>query len=155
MKKVVSSILILLVCCSAICLTGCSNDFAKQEYNDNKKIVQNSWRYSSVKSVFKTIDGGYSFTAWKFDGRQNLLKITRKRNEEMEVRYDLSISSGYVKVVCIDSDDNLTVLVECTQDDSTEQSGAKTVALTSGLNIFKIVGYDCKDVSLKLYFDEM
>ena len=153
MKKIISCILICLVCCATICLTGCSNDFAKQEYNDNQKIVQNSERYSSVKSEFKSIDGGYSFTVSKFAGRQNLLKQSRKDSVELEVKFELSISAGYVKVVFIDSNDNLTVLVECTQDGSTEQSGTATVTLTNGQNRFKLVGYDCKDIDLKLYLN--
>ena len=154
MKKVFTSILICLIMCVTICLTGCGNEFAKQEYNDVEKIVQIEDRYAKENSVFNPVDGGYSLTASKFDGRQTLWKKTIEKNAEIEIQLDLTISSGNAKVVYIDSDNNLTVLIECSQNNSDEQTAIKTVSFTSGLNRFKIVGYDCKDVDLKILFAE-
>lgn len=154
MKKIFTSILVCLIMIAIIGLTGCSNDFAKQEYDSTEKIVQTSDRCSESKSAFKSIDGGYSLTVSKFDGRQTLWKKTLKDNTAMEIRLDLSISAGYAKVVFIDSDNNVDVLIECTQDTLTEQSATKTVSLTNGLNRIKIVGYDCEGLDLKMLFEE-
>ena len=72
----------------------------------------------------------------------------------IEIQFDFSISSGSAKVVYIDCNNNVTVLIECSQNISNEQTATKTVSLTSGLNRLKIVGYDCKDIDLKILFDE-
>lgn len=154
MKKAFIYFFISLILCVTIGLTGCGNEFAKQEYNDAEKIVQIEDRYAKDNSVFNPTDGGYSLTVSKFDGRQTLWKKTLEENADIEIQIDLKISSGNAKVVYIDSNNNITVLIECSQSSSNEQTATKTVSLTNGLNRLKVVGYDCKDIDLKLYFDE-
>ena len=154
MKKIVIIVLICLIICVTIGLTGCGNNFAKQEYNDAEKIVQVDDRYAKDNSVFNPIDGGYSLTVSKFNGRQTLWNKTLEKSSEIEMQLDLGISSGSAKVVYIDCNNNVTVLIECSQNGSNEQTATKTVSLTSGSNRLKIVGYDCKDIDLKILFDE-
>ena len=154
MKKIVIIVLIYLIICVTIGLTGCGNNFAKQEYNDAEKIVQIDDRYAKDNSVFNPIDGGYSLTVSKFNGRQTLWNKTLEKSSEIEMQLDLGISSGSAKVVYIDCNNNVTVLIECSQNGSNEQTATKTVSLTSGSNRLKIVGYDCKDIDLKILFDE-
>ncbi len=154
MKKVFTIFTICLIMCVTICLTGCSNEFAKREYNDAEKIVQIEDHYAKENSVFNTIEGGYSLTVAKFDGRQTLWKKILEGNADSEIQIDLKISRGNAKVVYIDADNNITVLLECSQNDPNEQKATKTVSLTNGLNRLKIVGYDCRDVDLKILFDE-
>ncbi|MCI8612949.1 MAG: hypothetical protein HFE48_04545 [Clostridia bacterium] len=155
MKKAFTSILICLTAFAVMCLTGCINAFAEHEYNDNEKIVQLEDRYAKEISVFNSIEGGYSLTVSKFYGRQTLWKKNLENSAQMQIRLDLSVSSGSAKVVYIDCNDNITVLIECLQGGgSGAQSATKTISLTSGLNRLKIVGCDCKDVDLKMYFDE-
>ena len=154
MKKVFTGILICLIaCCMAVCLTGCDNEYAKQEYNDAEKIVQDD-RYGHGFYLLKHIDGGYSLTVSTFDGRQTILKITREEDVEIEMQLDLKISSGTVKLVHIDCNNNITDLIECSEDSSNEQTATKTVFFTSGINRLKLVGYDCKGIDLKIIFDE-
>lgn len=154
MKKTLITILICLILCVTISLVGCGNEFAKQEYNDAEKITQIDDRYAESNYEFTSIDGGYSLTVAKFDGRETLWKRTRKAGAEVEIRLSLSVSSGYVKIVFIDCDNNITVLAECSEDSSKEQNVTKTVSFTSGLNRLKIVGYGCQDIDLKMYFIE-
>lgn len=154
MKKNFIIVLICSIVCLAIGLTGCGNEFAKQEYNDTEKIAQIEDSYAKDNSVFNPIDGGYSLTVSKFSGRQTLWSKTLEKSAEIEIQFDFSISSGSAKVVYIDCNNNVTVLIECSQNISNEQTATKTVSLTSGLNRLKIVGYDCKDIDLKILFDE-
>lgn len=154
MKKNFIIVLICSIVCLAIGLTGCGNEFAKQEYNDAEKIAQIEDSYAKDNSVFNPIDGGYSLTVSKFSGRQTLWSKTLEKSAEIEIQFDFSISSGSAKVVYIDCNNNVTVLIECSQNISNEQTATKTVSLTSGLNRLKIVGYDCKDIDLKILFDE-
>ena len=154
MKKNIIIVLICLIVCVTIGLTGCGNEFAKQEYNDAEKIAQIEDRYAKDNSFSNHIDGGYTLTVSKFNGRQTLWNKTLEKSSEIEMQLDLGISSGSAKVVYIDCNNNVTVLIECSQNGSNEQTATKTVSLTSGSNRLKIVGYDCKDIDLKILFDE-
>ena len=143
-----------MIFCLTISFTGCGNEFAKQQYNDDEKIVQIADRYAKSNSVFNPIEGGYSLTASQFDGRETLWEKKLEDNAEIEIQIDLNITSGNAKVVFIDSNNDVTVLIERLQNDSNEQTATKTVSLTNGLNRLKIVGYDCENIDLKLFFDE-
>lgn len=154
MKIAFTSILFSLILCVTVSFTGCGNEFAKQEYNDDEKIVQIADRYAKNNSVFNPIEGGYSLTASQFDGRETLWEKKLEDNAEIEIQIDLNIKSGNAKVVFIDSNNDITVLIERLQNDSNEQTATKTVSLTNGLNRLKIVGYDCENIDLKLFFDE-
>ena len=59
MKRAFTSILFSLILCVTISFTGCGNEFAKQEYNDDEKIVQIADRYAKSNSVFNPIEGGF------------------------------------------------------------------------------------------------
>lgn len=114
MKKNFIIVLICSIVCLAIGLTGCGNEFAKQEYNDAEKIAQIEDSYAKDNSVFNPIDGGYSLTVSKFNGRQTLWSKTLEKSAEIEIQFDFSISSGNAKVVYIDCNNNVTVLIEWT-----------------------------------------
>ena len=154
MKRAFTSILFSLILCVTIGFTGCGNEFAKQEYNDDEKIVQIADRYAKSNSVFNPIEGGYSLNALRFDGRETLWEKTLEDSAEIELQIDLNIKSGNAKVVFIDSNNDITVLIEHLQNNSNELTTTKIVSLTNGLNRLKIVGYDCENIDLKLFFDE-
>ena len=152
MKRAFTSILFSLILCVTISFTGCGNKFAKQEYNDDEKIVQIADRYAKSNSVFNPIEGGYSLNALRFDGRETLWEKTLEDSAEIELQIDLNIKSGNAKVVFIDSNNDITVLIERLQNNSNELTTTKLVSLTNGLNRLKIVGYDCKVIDLKILF---
>lgn len=153
MKK--KTVLLFSVLFIAFCLfmTACSNEFAAAEYDDVKKISQGD-RFAATMSVFSAVDGGYSFTASKFDGRDSLWTQEIEADQDLDIHFKLSLSNGQAKVVHVDGEGNVTTLVECTPDTSTEGFVTKTVSLSSGQNRLKIVGYDCEDVELTMLFDE-
>ena len=154
MNRAFTSIFLGLILCLTICFTGCGNEFAKQEYNDDEKIVQIADRYAKSNSVFNQIEGGYSLTASQFDGRETLWEKTLEENAEIEIQIDLNITSGNAKVVFIDNNNDITVLIEHLQNNFNELTTTKIVSLTNGLNRLKIVGHDCENIDLKLFFDE-
>ena len=154
MKRAFTSIVFSLILCVTIGFTGCGNEFAKQEYNDDEKIVQVADRYAKSNSVFNPIEGGYSLNASRFDGRETLWEKTLEDSAEIEIQIDLNITSGNAKVVFIDNNNDITVLIEHLQNNFNELTTTKIVSLTNGLNRLKIVGYDCENIDLKLFFDE-
>lgn len=134
-------------------MTACSNEFAKQEYDVDEKISQGD-RYAKEMSVFNTIDGGYSLTVAKFDGRETLWTKTLEKDRDLEINIDFSLSNGRAKVVYVDDKGNVTTVVECTPDNLTNGYITKNISLKAGQNELKIVGYDCEDVDLKMLFEE-
>lgn len=142
--------LIVLFCIFA---TGCNNEFARAEYDVTEKIVKTEDRYAKKMSVFNSIEGGYKLTASKFDGRETLWSGKAEENQSMDVKVNFQLSKGQAKLVHIDGEDNLTTVIECLPDTSTDDYVTKTVFLTKGKNRFKVVGYDCEDMKLQILFE--
>lgn len=143
-----------LFCVLCLLVTGCNYEFTSEDYNDEKKIAQNSDVYTKVLSVFNTADGVYSLTADKFKGYETLWTKSLDEDTDLEIQLDLSIAKGQAKVVHIDSDGNVTKLIECTPDTSTDGYVTKTVSLKKGKNRLKIVGVECEELDLKITFEE-
>lgn len=149
MKKAIM-ILIISLC---ILMTGCSNEFAKMEYDSSDKISETEDRYAKEVSVFNSIDGGYELTVSKFNGRETLWSYNiLDENQDIEIDFSFSLSKGQAKVVHIDDEGNVTTVIECSPETSTDGFVTKTISLKSGLNRLKIVGYDCEDMKLKMIF---
>lgn len=144
MKKMVGMIVLCVM------LTGCNNVFAETEYDSAEKIALEADKYAKVDSVFNPIDGGYSFTVAEFDGRQTLWKDTFAEAQSVEINLSFVLAGGKAKLVHIDANDNVTTVIECTPDTSTEEAVTKTVSMSSGQNRLKFVGYDCEDVELEM-----
>lgn len=150
MKKL-KFLLIALLC---LLVTACNNEFAKREYDSDEKISQKGDHYAKEISVFNTTNEGFSFTVSKFNGRETLWTKTVKEDQNIEIDISFRLSNGQAKIVHIDSEDNVTTVFECLPEISTDGFVTKTVALKSGKNRLKIVGYDCEDIDLKVRFDE-
>ena len=146
---------IILFCLLCLFMTACSNQFAKEEYDFDEKIVQDTDHYAKEVSVANSINGEYSLTVSKFNGRETLWKETIKEDKDIEIDFDFSLSKGLAKIVYIDSEDNVTTVIECLPDTSTDGFVTKTLSLKSGKNRLKIVGYDCEDIDLKMVFSEL
>lgn len=140
---------------SLLCLllTACSNGFAKREYEANEKISQNADRYAKEVSVFNSIDGGYSLTVGKFNGRETLWTEILEDNQDIVIDFSFRLTKGQAKIVHIDSEDNVTTVIECTPETSTDGFVTKTVSLKRGKNRLKIVGYDCQNIDLMILFE--
>lgn len=151
MKKVFTGILVGLMLCMALCMTGCSAEFAKNDYDNNAKIASSD-RVIKGGYVTSTVNNTYTLKSSSFNGRETVWSQSFNGSTSLKISIDLSISSGYIKIVHVDSNGNVTVLAECTQDGTLEKSNTKTVSMTSGTNKIKLVGYDCKSVKLKLVF---
>ncbi|MBQ8823336.1 MAG: hypothetical protein IJZ82_11890 [Lachnospiraceae bacterium] len=144
-------LLLILLC---LFLAGCNNEFAKQEYDSAEKIAQEGDRYAKEMSVFNPIEGGYSLTVSKFDGRETLWTKNLKEAQDVEIDFLFSLSAGQAKLVHVDADGNVTTVLECSPETSAEELVTKTVSLKSGKNRLKIVGYDCEEVELQMLFEE-
>lgn len=136
-----ASILAALLCIS---LTGCSNEFAEEEYDSSEKIVQQGDQYAKSLSASTWANNELSFSAGKFDGRETLWSETVIQEGEVEISVSLSLEAGMAKLVYIDPDDNITELIESTYD----RDITRTITMPEGKNRIKLVGYGCENVEL-------
>ncbi len=146
---------IILLCLLCLLITACSNQFAKREYDSDEKIAQNEDHYAKEVSVSNYINDEYTLSISKFNGRETLWEETIKEKQDIEIEFSFNLSKGQAKIVYIDNEDNVTTLIECTPETSTDEFVTKTLSLTSGKNRLKIVGYDCEDIDLKMSFPEL
>lgn len=151
MLKKLKFVFMLVLCLGFV---GCNNEFAETEYNDTEKIAASGDRYAKEMSVFNHVNGEYSLTVSKFNGRETLWTKSYKEACEVTLEVSLVLSEGQAKLVHIDEDDNVTTIVECTPEGGMEESVTVSVAMQKGENRLKIVGYDCKELELKMVFDE-
>lgn len=150
-NKMIFCVIVSVLFC--LLFTGCNDDFYRQQYDSSDMISDSNDRCKKEGSAFTVIDGGYSLVASKFDGRESLWSKTIDEEQHIEINFSLNLSQGQVKIVHVDVEGNVTTLIECTPDTSTDGFVTKTVLLKNGQNRLKIVGYDCKDVDLKMMFD--
>lgn len=148
MRKL-STIVLSLLC---LLMTACSNEFARTEYDSDEKISETADRYAKEVSVGNSTNQNYSLTVKKFNGRETLWKKTLKENQNIEVDISFRLSNGQAKIVHIDKDDNITTVMECSPDTSTDGFVTKTLSLKSGKNRLKLVGYDCENIDLKFEY---
>lgn len=145
-------VLLFFVC---LFMAGCNNQFAKREYNSTKTIARQADHYAKKSSVFNPIMGGCQLTVSEFDGRETLWSVMAEEEQEMEVSLYISLSEGQAKIVHVDADGTVTMLLENTAETAMEMEETKKVLLKSGKNYLKIVGYDCRELEVKLLFEEL
>ncbi len=148
LKIILISLLFLLV-------MACSNEFARQEYNSNEKISLMNDHYAKEFSVFNSTNEEISLTISKFNGRETLWTKKLDKNRDIEINLSFRLSKGQAKIVHIDNDNNVTTIIECVPDTSTDGFVTKTISLKSGQNRLKIVGYDCENIDVKIEFSKL
>lgn len=148
LKIILISLLFLLV-------MACSNEFARQEYNSNEKISLMNDHYAKEFSVFNSTNEEISLTISKFNGRETLWTKKLDKNRDIEINLSFRLSKGQAKIVHINNDNNVTTIIECVPDTSTDGFVTKTISLKSGQNRLKIVGYDCENIDVKIEFSKL
>ncbi len=145
-KKIVS----VTICLLCILLTGCSNQFAKTQYDSVKDIAKQEDRYAKSSSCLNYVDDTVILTVGKFDGRQTFLSKNFAEEEEINISLTFTLSEGKAKLVLVDEEGNVSTITECTKDSMIEEKTTYTISLKKGIHKFKIVGYDCKDIDLNM-----
>lgn len=133
----------------AMCMisTGCSNEFAVEQYDMSEKIAQSD-QYAKSMSVHNSDGSGFDFTASSFDGRETLWTEHAAEDRRIAVEISFSLSEGKAKLVHIDSSGNVTTIIECEPETSADGARTMTIALKEGSNRFKLVGYGCKELDI-------
>lgn len=119
---------------------GCGfNKEAENIYDDNEKIAQEVDTFSYqlflyIKDEAGTIDVRYN----RLYGALTIWNIVAKEDAEITIKYDSNVKSGQFKAVLISPDNEVEEIL------AGNETGEKTIKLTEGKYIFKLVGRDGK-----------
>lgn len=159
MKKLLCILLCGLMCLS---ISGCKisirisdSEYALREYDDDEKIAKNDF-YDDGDTYTNRSDGVFWGDYEKFKGRRTIVTIPSDEVKEITLKMSLWTDEGKVKIVFVDPELNVTTLFEYECGDTSGQYSAElntSVKLQKGENLFKIVGYDCKNLKVQLYWD--
>lgn len=151
MKKIA----VLLIAAFCLLLSGCSNAFAREEYDNDGKISAGD-RYAAVKLNTANTDSGCSLGAAKFDGWITVYTYSADEDAEITADIVLGLTKGRAKVVHIDDSGSVSTLAEfeAGQEEAATGIGVqdKCFRLSEGGNIFKIAGYGCEYVVMEIKF---
>ncbi len=141
-----------IVACIALCavLVGCNTDFAKTDYNDDAKIARDADQCVQLVSTQLTVNENFKYTCGQFDGRLEVWKKNIKDNNEISLDIELSVKEGNAKVVLVNPDGKVQVLAECADGETSVSVTDLQLSLKSGKNRIKVVGYECKDLEVKM-----
>lgn len=146
----VKKIAAVLLTASCLFLTGCSIAFAREEY-DNTGVIA-SGDDKTVAFGFDLTETAYNMVKWEassYDGRATVWKVNTVDDYQQPVTVRLSASKGQAKLALVDSKGNVTTVAECGEDD--KKVVVETVlSMSAGDNLFKLVGYGCKDVEVQI-----
>ena len=135
-RKIATALLGLLLC---VCLTGCGpSKKQKAVYNDDSLIAGQSHTCFYVKHLSNHSGTEYTENFGSFTGSDTIWSQTAKEGEALKISGSAEIKSGSWKLVLVDPDDNVTVLLEY------GGSLDETIPLTEGKWRVKSVGLEAK-----------
>lgn len=135
-RKIAAALLGLLLCVS---LTGCGpSGKQKAVYNDDSLIAGQSDTYFYVKHLSTQSGTEYTENFGSFTGSDTIWSRTARDGETLKISGTAEIKSGSWKLVLVDPDDNVTVLLEY------GGSLDETIPLTEGKWRVKSVGLETK-----------
>lgn len=130
--------LVLAAVCTAACiLVGCGTNPMLAIYDNDTKIASESNTYS-LKNI-EQVHSDLHFTASveKMEGMDTVWVFDAEEDTVVDITYQLNVSSGKAKLVLIDPEKEVSVIVEC--DSKMEEPVQETLDIRKGNNRIKIV----------------
>lgn len=130
--KLLGAVLVM-VCVAA----GCGFNPMLAVYDNNAKIASNTNTYNL--SNYEQVQSDLHFTAsvGKMEGMDTIWVLDAEEDMTVDITYQLSVFSGKMKLVLIDPEKEVSVIVEC--DSEMEETVQGTLDVKKGNNRIKIV----------------
>ena len=130
--KLLGAVLVI-VCVAA----GCGFNPMLAVYDNNAKIASNTNTYNL--SNYEQVQSDLHFTAsvGKMEGMDTIWVLDAEEDMTVDITYQLSVFSGKMKLVLIDPEKEVSVIVEC--DSEMEETVQGTLDVKKGNNRIKIV----------------
>lgn len=135
------SILILLF------TAGCKGTaYQRRLYDDDKKIVSDGDSYTYGLRSGMTDNNKTTIKFGRFTGMETIYYVEAKNNSKIKIDFNTKIKNGNFKVVFIDTNNNITKILEGTLQ------GSVDLDVLKGTGRIKFVGRDAAgEISLKIY----
>ncbi len=130
--KLLGAVLVM-VCVAA----GCGFNPMLAVYDNNAKIAGDTNTYNL--SNYEQVQSDLHFTAsvGKMEGMDTIWVLDAEEDMTVDITYQLSVFSGKMKLVLIDPEKEVSVIVEC--DSEMEETVQSTLDVKKGNNRIKIV----------------
>jgi tRNA uridine 5-carbamoylmethylation protein Kti12 len=130
--KLLGAVLVM-VCVAA----GCGFNPMFAVYDNNAKIAGDTNTYNL--SNYEQVQSDLHFTAsvGKMEGMDTIWVLDAEEDMTVDITYQLSVFSGKMKLVLIDPEKEVSVIVEC--DSEMEETVQSTLDVKKGNNRIKIV----------------
>lgn len=130
--------LVLAAVCTAACiLAGCGTNPMLAIYDNDAKIASNTNTYSLTNVEQVHSDLHFTASVGKMEGMDTVWVFDAEEDTAVDITYQLNVSSGKAKLVLIDSEKEVSVIVEC--DSKMEEPVQETLDIRKGNNRIKIV----------------
>ncbi len=123
---------------AVVCMiAGCGVNPMLSVYDDDAKIASSSNTYNIMN--YEQVQSDLHFTASveKMEGMDTIWVFDAEEDTEVDITYQLNVSSGKMKLVWINPEKEVSVIVEC--DSEMEDSVQETLHIKKGNNRIKIV----------------
>lgn len=130
--------LVLAAVCTAACiLAGCGTNPMLAIYDNDAKIASNTNTYSLTNVEQVHSDLHFTASVGKMEGMDTVWVFDAEEDTAVDITYQLNVSSGKAKLVLIDPEKEVSVIVEC--DSKMEEPVQETLDIRKGNNRIKIV----------------
>ncbi len=121
-----------------VCLiTGCAANPMVAVYDNDQKIASDTNTYNLDKVDQTTEDGHFTASVEKMEGMDTIWVLDAEKDTTLDVTYTLNVFSGKVKLVLINSKDEIAIIAECDTEMTEPVQG--TLNIKKGNNRIKIV----------------
>lgn len=123
---------------TAVCMTaGCGTNPMLAIYDNDMKIASdtNSYSLTNVEQVHSDLH--FTASVGKMEGMDTVWGFDAEEDTAVDITYQLNVSSGRVKLVLINPEKEVSVIVEC--DSKMEEPVQETLDIRKGNNRIKIV----------------
>lgn len=120
-------------------MTGCALNTGARVYDNEKALSGQANSYNLVNYKGSHSGDMVGGSAKLLEGVDTIWEYDADETEEAEITYSLNVTSGKAKLVYVDPDGNVSLIVECSEEDGA-QSGTESVAVKEGRNRIRLVG---------------
>lgn len=144
MRNIIGCIAIITFLC-----TGCSSNKMGDIYMQDDKLTNEGDSYSLHKQE-QCVEGQVYTGQLEFEGMDTLWDYEAKEDMEVEVSYCLSVNQGKAKLVYIDPNNQMSVIVENKDRVKTDHLENIVLPIKQGRNRIKLVAMDKAQIDLKV-----
>ena len=134
--------------------TGCVMNSGDRVYDSEKELAGNYSSYNLTQSASSVSDNSLTGSALKMEGMGTVWRFDAEEETEVTITYMLDVSCGKAKLVLISPDDEVTTLVEYTEETSDGKEHTESFTVPAGENRIKLVAGRGTEIDYQIAADQ-